>query len=153
MPKLTPEQLQYHRDRYHRIKNDPEQREKLLMRRRAEYARRVADPEYAAMRKAKQAEYYRVYLSKPGGIERKRESSRKAARKAQGHKRPTGEQRIDACEICGRIDSLHCDHDHGTGEHRGWLCNNCNAGLGMFADSPELLKAAAQYLCKLSSTS
>lgn len=148
MPKLSPEKLKYHRDRYHKLKDDPVEQERLLLRKRAEHARRVADPEYAAMRKAKQAEYYRKYISDPEKLERKRASARKATRRACGHKQPHGEKRSGPCAICTRVGPLHCDHDHGTGEHRGWLCNNCNAGLGMFDDSPELLKAAAAYLCK-----
>lgn len=38
------------------------------------------------------------------------------------------------------------DHKHGTQIVRGFLCSNCNAGLGMFQDNPELLEIAAQYL-------
>jgi hypothetical protein len=58
------------------------------------------------------------------------------------------------CLICGvahRDENggrLVIDHDHQkdvTGV-RGLLCNTCNLGLGLFKDSPELLKAAAVYL-------
>ena len=38
------------------------------------------------------------------------------------------------------------DHDHSTGAVRGILHHNCNKGLGMFADEPELLMKAAEYL-------
>lgn len=51
------------------------------------------------------------------------------------------------CRICNDpYDSLHVDHDHATGDVRGLLCNNCNAGLGMFKDSPELMVKAIKYL-------
>ena len=55
------------------------------------------------------------------------------------------------CEICQRVPSkderrLHMDHDHVSGKFRGFLCNNCNAGIGRFLDSPSLLRAAAKYL-------
>jgi hypothetical protein len=51
------------------------------------------------------------------------------------------------CMICGnRPDVLAVDHDHADDEVRGLLCRSCNLGLGAFADSPELLRRAAQYL-------
>ena len=53
------------------------------------------------------------------------------------------------CKICGKSFErvkLAVDHDHNTGKVRGILCENCNRGLGMFKDDPELLKSAVQYL-------
>lgn len=54
------------------------------------------------------------------------------------------------CAICGNGcksgRSLAVDHDHATGEIRGLLCANCNRSIGMMADSPERLRAAARYL-------
>lgn len=54
------------------------------------------------------------------------------------------------CAICESDDPgrewWSVDHDHATGAVRGLLCNNCNAGLGMFKDSPELIRAAYEYL-------
>lgn len=55
------------------------------------------------------------------------------------------------CAICGVNQSslkrrLAVDHDHADGEIRGLLCSNCNLGLGLFKDRPEILAAAIRYL-------
>jgi hypothetical protein len=56
------------------------------------------------------------------------------------------------CALCGSVESgrpyknFAVDHNHETKEVRGLLCYNCNSGLGMFKDSPKLLKRAIQYL-------
>jgi transposase-like protein len=54
------------------------------------------------------------------------------------------------CKICRTSQSKrwHWDHDHKTGKLRDILCNKCNLGLGLFNDSPEILKKAARYLEK-----
>lgn len=49
------------------------------------------------------------------------------------------------CQICGDV-ATHIDHDHVSGMVRGGLCNNCNTGLGMFADDPVRLQRAVSYL-------
>ncbi len=44
------------------------------------------------------------------------------------------------------IQKLHMDHNHETGEFRGWLCNKCNASIGIMRESPELLLRLAEYV-------
>lgn len=59
------------------------------------------------------------------------------------------DERAHACEVCGQSPEtkrLALDHDHTTGKFRGFLCGNCNKALGLMADDPDRLKAAAKYL-------
>ena len=60
-----------------------------------------------------------------------------------------GRARPDTCEVpgCGKKQSaMTWDHDHKTGEFRGWICHRCNLTLGKAGDSPALLRALAAYL-------
>ncbi|MGP6157909.1 MAG: endonuclease domain-containing protein [Vulcanimicrobiaceae bacterium] len=60
------------------------------------------------------------------------------------------------CGICGqpeakkakdgRLFAIAADHDHLTGQFRGFLCSSCNLGLGKFKDDSNLLRAAIRYL-------
>ena len=56
------------------------------------------------------------------------------------------------CPICGKrtIAGLTCnvdlDHNHRTGEIRGWICDSCNTGIGRFKDDIQLLKKAIKYV-------
>ena len=58
----------------------------------------------------------------------------------------------EACELCGKIPNdgqrLHLDHDHVSGQFRGWLCAECNSSLGHFGDSLFGIEQAAAYLRK-----
>lgn len=62
-----------------------------------------------------------------------------------------GRQKPNVCEIpgCGRSDAIHFDHCHKTGKFRGWICQGCNKALGYVKDSPERLRALADYLEKV----
>jgi hypothetical protein len=54
------------------------------------------------------------------------------------------------CYICQQAPpegkNLSVDHNHTTGEVRKLLCGNCNRGLGLFKERPELLLKAVEYL-------
>jgi len=62
------------------------------------------------------------------------------------------------CKICrlkevakatqNKIKSLSIDHNHTTGKIRGLLCQNCNAGIGLFKENINLLKKVINYLEK-----
>ena len=58
------------------------------------------------------------------------------------------------CAICKTDETdvfkqvLYVDHCHNTGKIRGLLCMQCNAGLGKFKDSLDMLEAAKDYLKK-----
>lgn len=73
---------------------------------------------------------------------RNREGKRRKRDAAATRPRP------QRCEVChGPSARTMCfDHNHETGEFRGWLCNGCNAALGHAGDNPALLKALANYL-------
>jgi hypothetical protein len=67
---------------------------------------------------------------------------------------PLDEQRSlreAGCAICSAPESslsrkLNADHDHKTGEFRGFLCSPCNFGLGFFRDSADRMRSAIRYL-------
>lgn len=54
------------------------------------------------------------------------------------------------CAICRDFESRHrelsLDHDHKSGELRGFLCSKCNLMLGNARDNPKILLQAAFYL-------
>ena len=59
-----------------------------------------------------------------------------------------GRKKPEQCEICGAIGKVCLDHNHKTGEFRGWICHRCNLALGLFKDNIGLLKATIEYLSK-----
>jgi len=72
------------------------------------------------------------------------------------------------CPVCGKsadelvtdggkhadkiVTPWRLDHDHSTGQFRGYLCNCCNIGLGRFKDDPVLMGKAIDYLNKHNSS-
>jgi hypothetical protein len=72
--------------------------------------------------------------------------NRKRRRKAHG---PPPQH----CMNCGNAAPLACDHDHQTGEFRGWLCKNCNTGLGLLGDDAAGLRRMLAYLTRSTASS
>lgn len=67
-------------------------------------------------------------------------------------------RKINKCPICG-IEAVHeysgrgckkgkivIDHEHETGNVRGFICSHCNTVLGMVRDNVSYLENAIQYL-------
>ena len=59
-----------------------------------------------------------------------------------------------ACPIClvtaednkQRNNQWCLDHNHDTGEARGWLCNKCNSAIGWLNDDATYTRRATEYL-------
>lgn len=52
-----------------------------------------------------------------------------------------------ACGICSATDrTLNIDHCHATNKIRGYLCHECNMGIGKLGDNLESLTNAVNYL-------
>lgn len=137
---------------------DPEKR-KENARRRTERAkeRRAADPEFAEKeRLARRKWYEKRYHGLDPTYKRSRNAKRVAARYglSVSEYQSMLEKQEFACAICKtpHYDEngkrLYIDHNHAKGMQavRGLLCSACNFGLGLFKDSPEILRAAAEYL-------
>lgn len=59
------------------------------------------------------------------------------------------ERQEGCCAICNTgitLTDSAIDHNHQTDEFRGILCKQCNRALGMFKDSPAVLRNALEYL-------
>ena len=56
------------------------------------------------------------------------------------------------CKVCERTITIqknrdvNLDHDHITGKIRGYICNNCNTGIGTLKDDISILKRAIKWL-------
>lgn len=52
----------------------------------------------------------------------------------------------NSCESCGKACKPHFDHNHITGNFRGWLCARCNVAIGHARDNIEILEKLIDYL-------
>lgn len=73
-----------------------------------------------------------------------REYSKKNYRKKQ--EELTGRSKPELCELCGEKGRICFDHNHKTGNFRGWICHRCNVVLGMVEDSCDVLEKMKDYL-------
>jgi hypothetical protein len=83
-------------------------------------------------------------VRKANSRRRTQESVRRKRERLAGAPRP------DVCEVCTQPgygqQGIVFDHDHKTGQFRGWLCNSCNVVLGYVQDDVERLMQLALYL-------
>lgn len=56
------------------------------------------------------------------------------------------EKQNKLCAFGHKVDLLHVDHNHMTGQIRGLLCYNCNNGIGRLKEDIEVLEKAIEYL-------
>ena len=52
------------------------------------------------------------------------------------------------CECCGRISKLFLDHCHVSKAFRGFICRECNCGLGYLGDCARGVEQALVYLAR-----
>jgi hypothetical protein len=102
-------------------------------------------------RTAKQAANQRKWLAKIGP-DMIRQLYREAKWRERGIQPPTRPE-PKVCECCrkvpGGIKRLCLDHDHVTGEFRGWLCSKCNTALGMLGDTLADAQNLVSYLTRV----
>lgn len=111
----------------------------------------------ARCKKCQVADHLDTYHNK-GGKEKQKKRSFKNNLTKYGLTPEMYEQLLkdqkNSCAICGAESALRggkkynlfVDHCHSTGKVRGLLCHTCNAGLGYFRDSEDLLLQARKYL-------
>jgi hypothetical protein len=103
--------------------------------------------------KAMQKERARKWIE--NNLDLHRERSKLSKRKQLGIPEPTRPAPSE-CECCGQqpkgstkqLRVLRVDHDHTTGNFRGWLCNTCNLAIGKLGDNVAGLTRALNYLTR-----
>ncbi len=113
--------------------------------------------------RAREAREY--YADTRATLREKRNATRRAWRRANPEKERAASRRkrygvtqeqVDelllaqngVCRICSMPNPDSVDHCHVTGRVRGLLCRACNAGLGLFQENLEVMRAAAAYLLR-----
>ncbi len=88
----------------------------------------------------------KYYAMNPDKKERASQVSRASTYRKWRESSDVTPPKFGLCPICLVEKKLVFDHDHETKKQRGWLCNNCNRGLGYFKDNSDGLIRAANYL-------
>tara|TARA_B110000503_G_C6786779_1_gene265562 strand:- start:40 stop:462 length:423 start_codon:yes stop_codon:yes gene_type:complete len=60
--------------------------------------------------------------------------------------RLTSGEPSELCQCCNISEAVLIDHCHETLEFRGWLCHNCNMGIGKLNDTISGVRKAIAYL-------
>lgn len=129
----------YYRDR----KKDPRIRHEINRYKREKYAIDMQNSEFRERRKRKERELRKLPGFKKASAERNRRYHLRTRERLAGRPKP------EVCECCGskgKSKTIHWDHDHKTGEFRGWICNGCNASLGHLKDSIDRIRKLEKYL-------
>ena len=128
MPSLDPEARREANRRYF-ANRSPEKRARDYKKAYVLKKRRMQDPAYRQNRYRQEV----LWRAKRAGIALTRPA-------------PT------TCECCGGPPNgrglFHIDHNHVTGLFRGWICSNCNTGIGKLGDDLQGVLRAVEYLRK-----
>lgn len=96
------------------------------------------DPEFQAKRRANLRAFRRRNPDQAKAIAKRSYDKRK---EELGRTCPTG-----SCPICLKVKKLVWDHDHDSGNFRGWICRSCNAALGFIGDNYAAVRRLTSYL-------
>ena len=67
-------------------------------------------------------------------------------RELKNKEKIAGRKKPEQCEVCGAFGRICFDHNHETGNFRGWICQRCNTVLGFVKDDSELLTKLSKFL-------
>lgn len=117
--------------------------------RRAEYARSYREANAVKLKAQARARYAKnKEKHKARGREQYRRDADSGIRRPSLYPAPSRKPPA-VCECCGKAPArrrLALDHCHDTRRFRGWLCGNCNVGIGMLGDTLEGVLHAVKYL-------
>jgi hypothetical protein len=151
----------------HRDEIAARQRENRASCREKDRKRYAEDPQYRARTLAKNMAFYWRHCDELNARRREKRSSdaefRERLLERQNERRHAlvyGLSKEDyrrllaaqngLCAVCDEKPErrLCVDHCHATGEVRGLLCGNCNTAIGLLADDPKRMLAAALYVLR-----